>query len=347
MKNVNRIFTMLAVSFFLFCATPSTKNYDIEDIEFYSHETQLSGSIVLPKKDQISVAVVFIHGSGRQERNLELAKNFVSQGIAALVYDKRGVGKSKGIYVQDGNISEKNLNLLADDAVAAIELLSKHKRINGLPVGFVGISQAGWIVPLAAVKSQITRFLALWSAPVCKVSEEDIYSKYTSDQDFHKLPSFEQVQKARMEPYIWPERFGKDIDPSESLLELDIPGFWIFGGNDGSIPVDLSISRLKSLANQGKHHYDHVLFSGLGHENIDITFSTMTDWIKRTVNKKVVSTKLNSLKSEDLDKYLGVYISASPPIKVTLTKEDTKLILETKGEKNSGLSCPLYLFMKM
>lgn len=332
MKKVNLIFTMLTASLFLFCTTISSNSYDIEDVVFYSHNTRLSGSIVFPKKGQINAGIVFIHGSGRQERNPKLAKNFASQGIAALVYDKRGVGKSEGIYVQDGNISEKNLNLLADDAVAAIDLLGKHKRMNGIPVGFVGISQAGWIIPLAAIKSPITKFLGLWSGPVCKVSEEDIYSTYTSDQDFNKLPSFEQVQKATKESYVWPERFGKDIDPSESLIELDIPGFWIFGTNDGSIPVDLSISRLKTLANQGKNNYDYVVFSNTGHENIDKTFLTMTSWIKRTVNKKFISVKLDTLKSEELDKYLGIYTSTTPPIKVILTKEDTRILLETKGE---------------
>jgi hypothetical protein len=135
-----------------------------------------------------------------------------------------------------------------------------------------------------------------------------------------------------IEPYIWPERFGKDIDPRESLLELDIPGFWIFGGIDGSIPVDLSISRLKSLVIQGKNNYEYVLFSGLGHENIDVTFSTMTSWIKSINNKKVLPSEFNTLNSEDLDKYCGIYTSTTPPIRVTLTKEDTNLILETKGE---------------
>ncbi len=332
MKKINRLTALLVANIFIFCATPSNNNFTIEDVEFYSNDTQLSGSIVLPKNGKIIAAVVFIHGSGRQERNLEIAQKFASQGIAALVYDKRGVGKSEGIYVQDGNISEKNLNLLADDAVAAIEILHKHKSIKGLPVGLVGISQAGWIAPLAAVKSPITRFLGLWSGPVCKVSEEDIYSKYTSNQDFDHLPSFEYVQKTMKEPYIWPERFGKDIDPSESLLELDIPSLWIFGGKDGSIPVDLSISRLKLLVNKGKQNYEYVIFSGLGHENIDLTFSTMTSWIKKTINKKVVSAKFNTLKSEELDKYLGIYVSSAPPIRVSLTKEDTGLILETKGE---------------
>ena len=48
--------------------------------------------------------------------------------------------------------------------------------MKGIPVGFAGISQAGWIAPLAAERSGLARFLVLWSGPVCRVSEEDIYS---------------------------------------------------------------------------------------------------------------------------------------------------------------------------
>ena len=54
----------------------------------------------------------------------------------------------------------------------------------------------------------------------------------------------------------------------------------MFSDNDGSIPVALSIEKLRALKTAG-HAYDSALFSGLGHENIDRTFATVVDWIKR------------------------------------------------------------------
>ena len=63
--------------------------------------------------------------------------------------------------------------------------LSTHPSLKGIRIGFAGISQAGWIAPLAAKRSNLSKFLVLWSGPVCKVSEEDIFSKYTSDADGH------------------------------------------------------------------------------------------------------------------------------------------------------------------
>ncbi len=256
------------------------EDFIIEKVEFTSHNSLLSGSIVLPGNTEIHSAVVFVHGSGKQERNLHWARRFATEGIAALVYDKRGVGRSGGEYESKQSVSEKNINLLTDDSIAALNALRKHLKTKNIPLGLTGISQAGWIVPLAAEKSKIVDFIVLWSGPVCKVSEEDIYSKYTADLDDKQVPDYSEALASRKRKYIWPDFLGKDTDPSESLATLNIPGLWVFGEKDGSIPVDLSVLRLKKLIDSG-HQYEYVLFSNLGHNNMSETFPTVTDWIKR------------------------------------------------------------------
>ena len=272
------IFVLLSLAFSL---QATGEDLRTEEIEFVSHEAKLSGSIVFPAGD-IHAAVVFIHGSGKQARNLYLATLFARDGVAALVYDKRGVGRSGGEYESNHNVGEKNLALLADDAAAALRSLAAHPALKGKPVGFAGISQAGWIAPLAAQRGDQARFLLMWSGPVCKVSEEDIYSKYTGDTNSGAAPPYAQALKARTEKYIWPDFLGKDTDSSEDLAKLSIPGLWIFSDNDTSIPVDLSIEGLKKLWRDG-HRYDYALFSGLGHDNLERTFSVATAWIRRSV----------------------------------------------------------------
>lgn len=252
----------------------------VEDVAFESHGVRLTGSIAIPVSHPVRAGVVFIHGSGPQARNLDLAKRFAQEGIAALVYDKRGAGQSGGEYEANQSVSEKNIALLADDAAAALEALADNPALKGVPVGFAGISQAGWIAPLAAAKNTRAQFLVLWSGPVCKVSEEDIFSKYTTDGDMAAPPPYAEALAARKEPYVWPDFLGRDTDSSQDLGNLNIPGLWLFSDNDGSIPVDLSITRLRALRTRG-HHYDYVLFSGLGHNNVDSTFATAVDWIKR------------------------------------------------------------------
>ncbi len=277
-------YLLFVISLVLCSSVVYGDEFEIEPVEFKSHSDQLSGSIVFPKEGEIHAGVVFVHGSGKQERNTYWAKRFASEGIVALVYDKRGVGRSGGEYESQQSVSEKNITLLADDSVAAINVLRAHPRTKALPLGLTGISQAGWIVPLAAEKSQAVDFMVLWSGPVCKVSEEDIFSKYTSDLDGKRVPSFEEALKSRKTKYIWPDFLGKDTDPSDSLAELKIPGLWIFGEYDGSVPVDLSIRRLRKFVESGRE-YEYVLFSSLGHNNMEETFSTASDWIQRVTSR--------------------------------------------------------------
>jgi pimeloyl-ACP methyl ester carboxylesterase len=268
----------------------SGENHRVEEIEFVSHGVKLAGSIVFPESGKVHSAVVFVHGSGEQTRNMFWAERFATEGIVALVYDKRGVGKSGGEYESEQSVSEKNISLLADDAISALKALASHPSLQGIPVGIAGISQAGWIAPLAAERSRLAKFIVLWSGPVCKVSEEDIFSKYTSDAEGQIVPSYEQALESRKEPYVWPDFLGKDTDPSESLGKLSVPGLWIFSDNDGSIPVDLSISRLQALRRMGRR-YDYVLFSGLGHNNMEGSFATATDWIRRLSKAPILPTQ--------------------------------------------------------
>jgi pimeloyl-ACP methyl ester carboxylesterase len=251
----------------------------IEEARFASEGVELAGTIVLPAGD-VHAGVVFIHGSGKQERNLHWARKFADAGIAALVYDKRGVGKSGGVFEDNQNVSGRNLVLLAEDASNALQRLAQHRALRGKPLGFGGISQAGWIAPLAAAKTPLAKFLVLWSGPVCKVSEEDIYSKHTADRDGMFAPPFAEALASRKQKYLWPDFLGRDTDSAEDLAKLSIPGLWIFSDNDSSIPVDLSLSRLRTLRQSG-HAYDYVLFSGLGHNNMDGTFTVATDWIRQ------------------------------------------------------------------
>ena len=56
----------------------------------------------------------------------------------------------------------------------------------------------------------------LWSGPVCKVSEEDIYSRFTGDANIGPAPPYIEALKSRKEKYIWPDFLGKDTDSGET-----------------------------------------------------------------------------------------------------------------------------------
>src|SRR5262249_48103074 len=122
------------------------KFYREEEVTFKNGEVTLSGTLFVPlRKTKSFPAVVFAHGGAPEARtiNKDWALRFVRRGIAALIYDKRGVGESTGDW------RTANLDDLADDALAGVRLLKTRKEINPRQIAVAGHSQGGTIAPLA------------------------------------------------------------------------------------------------------------------------------------------------------------------------------------------------------
>src|SRR5207247_3161520 len=100
-------------------------------------------------------AIILVHASGSEDREylLPFVRFLIRRGITVLGYDKRGVGGSTG----DWNTA--SFDDLAGDVVAAVEYLKTRSDIDGKQIGLLGISQAGWIMPLAAIRSKDVAFL--------------------------------------------------------------------------------------------------------------------------------------------------------------------------------------------
>ena len=168
--------------------------FRIEQIHFISKGDTIRGSIVFPKEIQPCPAVVLIPGSGKSMRLNNYAKKFASKGIAALTYDKRGVGESGGRYRNRGNASKKNLNLLAKDVLAAVSLLSNHSGIDADCIGLWAFSQGGWIAPIVISQSDDIKFSVLMSSPTVPVSMELEYSSITArNPNLLEVYSFEEI----------------------------------------------------------------------------------------------------------------------------------------------------------
>ena len=255
-----------------------------EEIEFRSKNVTLSGTLMLPP-DMVA-AMVLVHGSGPERRMTEYARALAAQGVATLSYDKRGVGKSGGVYVGPevgtNNVSAENLTLLAADAAAAARELAR-RLPDGLhlPVGLTGGSQAGWIAPLAARLSPDIRFMVIWSGPLVTAREQLRFQFFTDGRsdfwDHHtEAEAREHIRSA-------PDRFEfADTDPRESLAKLSIPALWLFGGRDINVPVRLCIERLQALTESGKP-YEYKLFPGEGHGLPSAkTIPAAVDWLEAT-----------------------------------------------------------------
>jgi pimeloyl-ACP methyl ester carboxylesterase len=267
-----------------------TVDFSIQDITFESHGVKLAGSILMPKKP--TAAVVIIHGSDPVKRELEFAKLLAKEGIAVLTYDKRGVGESGGVYVGPSfgtnNIDPKNLDLLADDGSVAIDTLKSIVNNKNTPIGLLGFSQAGWIIPIAAEKNSSINFMVIFSGPVITTLEQLRFQFYTNgDEHFWDKHS---ESEAREHIKNDPDRYQfEPTDPQLQLSKLRIPGLWIFGGRDIQIPTRLCIDNLNKQIQMGKQ-YEYLLYPSLGHStafsNSPEPVNSAIQWIKSVHNKK-------------------------------------------------------------
>jgi dienelactone hydrolase len=126
----------------------------------------LGASLILPPGAGPFPGVVFLHGSGPQPRdaNRWAAHALAEEGIASVIFDKRGVGES------ECSFEGATLEDLAHDGIAAASFLLNQPGVDA--VGFAGHSQGGWIAPLAGSLWPPTAFVITSAGPAVSPARE-------------------------------------------------------------------------------------------------------------------------------------------------------------------------------
>jgi uncharacterized protein len=166
-----------------------------------------------------------------------------------------GVGESTGKYSMVGIAnSEKMFDDLSSDMAAAAAFLRTLPDVDRTRVGLVGPSQAGWIIPVAAKRSH-PAFMVLLVGPTVTVGQEIYYSRFAEET----TTPFDELSRIVKE-YRGPHGF----DPRPYLEELTVPGLWLLGSMDRSIPTKESVAILDELIAAGKP-YRRILYPSAGH----------------------------------------------------------------------------------
>jgi pimeloyl-ACP methyl ester carboxylesterase len=142
-----------------------------EEVTFKNGDVTLAGTLLLPAAKGKRPAVVFTHGGGPQLRDIMwgLGYLYAARGFAVLSYDKRGVGKSTG------NWGAASFEDLAGDAVAGARFLQARTDIAANQIGFWGLSQGGWIAPLAASRFPDAAFAIALSGGGLSPAETELF----------------------------------------------------------------------------------------------------------------------------------------------------------------------------
>ena len=143
-------------------------------MEIINDTVTLSGTLITPSSTGKYPLVIFVHGGSPDLRRVyaATAMEFVEHGLAAFIYDKRGVGKSKrGHWQTDG------INALASDVIACVQQLKVHARIDKGNITAYGHSEGGWTAPTAATMCRDIKHIIISGASTVSASEQTLYTR--------------------------------------------------------------------------------------------------------------------------------------------------------------------------
>lgn len=108
----------------------------------------LSAVVTTPKHDKPKGIIVFVHGDGAQEATQDggykpLMERFAKQGFISISWDKPGIGKSSG------NWLNQSMDNRANEVNQVIEWMKVKYPDSTSKIGLWGASQAGWVIPKA------------------------------------------------------------------------------------------------------------------------------------------------------------------------------------------------------
>ncbi len=273
-----------------------------EEREFQNGDVYLCGTLYLPSSSKPLPAVIALHSASSATQDLPLYRHLKdllpALGYAVFIYDRRGSGKSTG------KRTGIDFNTLADDGLAALQMLASDKRIDARKIGFWGLSQGGWLSVLAASRSRQVAFAISISAPLTRPDvqmnfavgnilrvkgfrDEDIKAAIrtrTFVDDFMRgrgdRPTVEHVlADAVNKPwfkysFISPmlddpahSQWAKEIalDPITTLDRVRCPILILFGADDPWVPVKTSTELLSKMASK-KANLSYAVIAGANHE---------------------------------------------------------------------------------
>ncbi len=230
---------------------PDLSTLEYEEVEFFNGDLRLAGMIFVPEGEGPFPVAVIIHGSGTSRRNskwyLSVTRHLQDSGIAVLLPDKRGCEKSEGNWVG------ANFEVLAGDTLAAVEFVRNREEIDSSKLGLVGMSQGGWIAPVAASRDEGISFVVSMSGSTVTTDQQLLH------EEIHNISKFTWPFIARILAPTTTKRIQRmahfqpisGFDPIPYWKKVEAPKFFAFGGHDLNVPVEESVDVLQANAIEG------------------------------------------------------------------------------------------------
>jgi pimeloyl-ACP methyl ester carboxylesterase len=156
-------------TFEAFAKVAKEKRWVDRDVYFYNDSIRLAGTLSFPDTTDTYPAVIFISGSGLQDRDENvlgfkifkiLAAHFIENGYAVLRYDDRGAGDS-----DFGQADKATTSDFAQDALSAFKFLRSQENINIDKIGLLGHSEGSIIANRIAARNDDVAFTIMMGGP--------------------------------------------------------------------------------------------------------------------------------------------------------------------------------------
>ncbi len=274
---------------------------NVEEIRFRSGKFRLVGDLRMPEGEGPHPAIIMVHGSGSATRNGSvpfppLIEIFLRNGYAVFSWDKPGSGESTGEFSDE-------LTQRAEILVDGVEVLTEYPSIDPDRIGLWGISQAGWVMPLAIEGSENVTFMIVVGGGGEDSIEQMAYQigqkvacdggsaeqvvlveRYWSQRA--KATSYDEYRQAvevlwgipDVEEYTgleiseeqdwkpWSRDWDAFIDPMEVIENTTIPMLVFFGELDKNVdPVQGAEAYEAALQIAGNQDYRIVVIHGVAH----------------------------------------------------------------------------------
>ncbi|MBN1165200.1 MAG: alpha/beta fold hydrolase [Candidatus Krumholzibacteriota bacterium] len=300
------------------CSSRSGVPHSTEEVTFQSGRFRVKGELRIPPGEGRHPLVIMVHGDGPAHRSyfFKLKETILRAGYATLMWDKPGHGKSTGKF-SDENLRKERAQILVD----AIAAMKTHPAVDAGRIGVWGISQAGYVIPLALSRTDDISFMILVGcagenginqtaylirrqlefagvSPVEAREAEDHFIRLFYAQTFeeyiiHAKPLYDNPvqRKLGFVSALWdeenwrPHHEGEEgfFDPLEIMEKTTIPALVFFGEKDTQVdPVQGARAYREALSRAGNGNFRVELIAGADHNIILCETGSMEERNRRS-----------------------------------------------------------------